>query len=210
MNPHEPVPTGTPRQDEVLGQYTKRLIEAKVRRLARRRHLRPEDLDDISQQLWSAIISRCGQYAPERGAVATFVDRVVSSTVKNILRDSGRRKRQATLPILSIDPSTTISTDDRLRHLDTSHAPFDEMMELKEALEQVLRGLPDDIRSFAELLKSRCAAAAARQLGMSRHKREAAIRILRERFASAGLASIEQSGQGSSSTVSGQKSVGNR
>ena len=84
--------------DVLLTDYVKTLIQVKARQLRRQRGFTRSDEDDLRQELWLALIGQADKFDPRRASFNTFVDRVVRTAVRMLLRRSDRLERDLLRP----------------------------------------------------------------------------------------------------------------
>ena len=153
-----------PAPAEAIDPTVAAIVRRKACRLVGRAGLRPQDREDIEQQLVLHILEQLEQFDPARGTWPAFVQRLVERFGKNLIRSLRAQKRTSGLlaPLPEAGPAD---------------APVPEGLDLTEALAR----LPEDLRAVAELLVTRTVAGAARALGVSRSTVHARVRELRSR-----------------------------
>ena len=67
-------------------EYARTRIRVAVQRLGRRLKLSRADREDVEQDLWVNLLEQAQNFDPERGAINTFIDRVVRSAVAMKIR----------------------------------------------------------------------------------------------------------------------------
>lgn len=183
----------------VLTDYATTLIRVKARQLCRRTDFSSSEHDDITQELWLRLLTKAHYFDPQRGSLGTFVDRVVCSHVRTILRG---RRRQSRLPwsgaislertIVEVDgiPTPayqTISEADLHRRIGTVFTCGAARQEEAAALAHALRSMPARLRDVCQHLREGTISSAARALGTSRRQVRSAKRAVRRYFQRAGL-----------------------
>jgi RNA polymerase sigma-70 factor, ECF subfamily len=167
----------------VLTDYARNLIRFKARQLCQRRDFHSAERKDLEQDLWLALVKADTQFDPTKASLDTFTDRVVNTTVAELLRARQRRKRGNGRHICSLDHlhtlgtdnpeplSTTVSADDLARR--TGIAPHDEAARCEdaEAVAHALAQMPVEVRDLCRrLMGGTTISSLARDLGVSRHQ----------------------------------------
>jgi RNA polymerase sigma-70 factor (ECF subfamily) len=186
-----------PTPGAVLTAYARIVIKSKARQLSRRSGFSRSDEEDLVQELTLRLLEKEHLYDPARGATLdTFADRVITSSVKMILRDRRRLKRAAGFTAVSLE-STTVIIDGRPVYLTEAvgdvdltrvtlakrHGP-DPAADLAELLD----GLPPELVDVAYRLQDGTVASVARDMGTSRRQVYAAMARIRQHFQDTGLA----------------------
>jgi DNA-directed RNA polymerase specialized sigma24 family protein len=142
------------------------IVRHKACRLVGRAGLRPQDREDIEQQLVLHILEQLEQFDPARGTWPAFVQRLVERFGKNLIRSlrAGKRDSGPLAPLPEEGPAGP----------ENPPAPD---LDRAEALAQ----LPEDLRAVVELLVTESVKGAARELGVSRSTVHARVRELRSR-----------------------------
>ena len=169
-------------REAVLTDYAKSLIRFKARQLARRIGFSRSDEDDLEQELWLSLIDKAGHFDPQRASLDTFIDRVVNTSIRMILRDRRRQKRANGFRATSLgrmisqkgrrpEPlGATLSEADRCRH--TGSVPNDDVArkERDDAVDHALEAMPEDLRDVCRRVMGGSISSAARELGTSRRQ----------------------------------------
>src|SRR5690606_18928212 len=87
----------------ILTEYAQNLIEFKARQLSRRWDFSQSDREEIQQELWLAVVDQAERFDSERASLDTFIDRVVNTAVRGILRNRERQKRANGFQAVSLD-----------------------------------------------------------------------------------------------------------
>jgi RNA polymerase sigma factor (sigma-70 family) len=142
------------------------IVRHKACRLVGRAGLRPQDREDLEQQLVVHILEQLQRFDPARGTWPAFVQRLVERFGQNLVRSLRAHKRNSG-PLAQLFEEEPAGAE---------QAPD---LDLTEALVQ----LPEDLRAVAELLvtQTQTVAGAARTLGVSRSTVHARVRELRSR-----------------------------
>jgi len=147
----------------------------------------------------SAVISRMPKFYARRGSPKTFVACIVARKIIALiryrtaeLRDFRREAFSLDNPAARGDGAARVQGDCVLDDIDdpagASQVPRGvEEAELAEATQQVISGLPGDLRRLCEMLKTGTLADAARGLGIPRTTLINQVSRLQERFKAAGL-----------------------
>ena len=169
-------------REAVLTDYAKSLIRFKARQLARRSGFSRSDEDDLEQELWLALLDKADQFDPQRASLDTFIDRVVNTSIRMILRERNRQKRANGFRAASLggtisqkggrpEPlSATLGEADRCRH--TGRVPNDDVArkERGDAVDHALEAMPGDLRDICRRVMGGSIASAARELQTSRRQ----------------------------------------
>ena len=169
-------------REAVLTDYAKSLIRFKARQLARRSGFSRSDEEDLEQELWLALIDKADQFDPQRASLDTFIDRVVNTSIRMILRERRRQKRANGFRAASLSGTiaqksgrseslgATLGEADRCRH--TGSVPNDDMArrERDDAVDHALGGMPEHLRDVCRRVMGGSISSAARELGTSRRQ----------------------------------------
>jgi len=189
-------------QDAVLTDYANSLIRFKARQLSRRAGFSCSDQEDLEQDLWAALLSQAEAFDPDRASLDTFIDRVVNSAVRMILRDRRRQKRANGFHTQSLDaqgpggncnatsPACGLDEHDRRRH--RGSVPTDETARRddRDATEHALHQMPAPLRDVCRRVMGGSISSAARELGRSRRQIRNALAEARAYFERAGLGDV--------------------
>lgn len=177
--------------------YIATLIRVKALQLVRRPGFRRSERQDLEQELRAHVLTMAHHYDPSRGAVNTFIDRVVDSAAAMIVRSRSRLKRVAAYRAESLDRPVGEGRQQALSDLMASgcvHRRFGTLDrgELERAeqvvdVTSVLATLPPELQDIARRLAASNEAAVARELGISRRQVRNAVAEIRRRFEEAGL-----------------------
>lgn len=185
--------------DAFLTDYATSLIRFKARQLCRRDGFSRSDQKDVEQDLWLALLCQAEAFDPDRASIDTFIDRVVNSAVRMILRDRRRQKRANGFHAQSLDAPAAgqegecqslgagLSDADRARH--RGACPTDEatLREDEEAIEHAFRQMPQPLRDVCRRVMGGSISSAARELGTSRRQIRNALAEARPYFERAGF-----------------------
>lgn len=182
-------------------QYAQQLVPIKARQLIGRAGYRRADVEEIQQDLFLYLHVHTDDYDPQRGAVTTFIARLVDACIAMMLRDRRRAKRATGFLLQSIDVDVTTADGDQTAlaelmqesHRDrvTGGSAVSEGLssEDRAAFEKVLERLADEpaLRDILLRRMQRSTKGVADDLGISRRQLAKAIKQLRERFEAQGF-----------------------
>lgn len=186
---------------EVVTSYARTLIRIKARQLRRRPSFREFEQADIEQDLTLYLVSQAEHFDPTRGALNTFIDRVVESAAAILARE---RKREKRLPAEGVEVeslanvvdqpdgppaplATLVSSDDLHRRTGVAPLTDAELFEIIEGVACAIETLPPGLQQLCRTLMDRSKATTQRDSGMSRRAFDEAVSVLRLHFANAGL-----------------------
>lgn len=157
-----------------INPETARLIRRKARRLVGQAGLRPQDRDDIEQELTVELLARRDRYDPARGSWAAFARKVLDRTGSNLVRHRRAAKRDV----------------HRLEPLDGEFPPTveDEAVDLDLDLAAAIDRIPAAYRAVVTLVLRRGVQGAAKVLGVHRSTVYARLHELRDHVNLAPLA----------------------
>lgn len=194
----------SPLFDAFVNEYSRTLIRLKARQIIRRPGFCRTDQGDIEQELFLHLLSQARHFEPARGALNTFVARVIDSAVAMLVRERNRSKRvppagvvvqsmevridQPDGPPVPFAATISMADLDRLR----GSTPLSEMevFELVEDVASVIASMPSDLQEVCESLLSRNRSETERELGLSRRKYAAAMERIRSHFSRAGFGTL--------------------
>lgn len=96
-----------PDRSLALHEYAKQLIPIKARQLIGKAGYRRADIEDIEQDLFLYLHEHTDDYDSGRGAVSTFIARIVDARIAMKLRERRRKKRAAGFTMQSLDVPVT-------------------------------------------------------------------------------------------------------
>ena len=181
--------------------YIQTLLKIKARQLARRWEFRDWEQPDLEQDLLAHVLKQAHHFDPSRGAVNTFIDRVVNSAFAMMVRGRRRLKRAAGFGAVSLDNTFVGCERDHLPvplshvvhegHLSWCRAARGhddrEQVDLAVDVACAMEGLTPRQREIAGRLVEATEAAVARDMGISRRQVRNAVLAIREHFRQAGL-----------------------
>jgi len=186
-------------RDVVLSQYASSLIRCKARQLCRRPDFSRSDEDDLKQEMTLHLLLQTRHFDPRRGAMNTFINRVVNSCVAMILRDRRRVKRLVDGDLLSLErtmvqvngtsipASEAISEEDLSRRSGAGAVSDAARREDIEAIQTALGNLCPQHRDLCRRLTAGTVTSVARDLGTSRRQIRRALDVIRPHFLQAGF-----------------------
>jgi DNA-directed RNA polymerase specialized sigma24 family protein len=156
-----------------------RLIRHHGRRLVGCHLFRPDEREDVTQDLGAHVVSRMPKHDPRRASAYTFAARGLASKQVDLARHAGaqKRDRRRERPLHDVAEDELAPLRERAWRVER----VDVRLDVRDALE----GLPHDARHVAGLLMVFNEAEVSRVTGMGRQKvrrlREVITRHLRER-----------------------------
>lgn len=180
-------------------EYARILIRVKAKRMRGKAGIRPSDLEDVEQALWLHLLQQAAKFDASRGSVNTFIDRVVESGAKMLLRERKRLKRAPGFVIQSLEAviecesgcpkplSEFISSADVDRRTGAAGQSEADQRETAEAIAAVIDALPTALREVCQLIMAGQIKDAKAVLGNSRRRFAAAKAALQEILRSAGF-----------------------
>jgi RNA polymerase sigma-70 factor, ECF subfamily len=176
-----------------IDPFTRDLIRRKARRLARRPGFRPQDCQDLEQELVTRLLGRLGTFDPGREALVTTI---VKRCAANILRDRLAAKRDDRGTTSLHDPAggdtpedlaSTLGPDEHAARLGRTPRTDEETVQLALDVAEVVARLPPDLRDLAERLMTQSVSQIAHDSGTPRTTLNDRVSRLRQRFEQAGL-----------------------
>jgi RNA polymerase sigma factor (sigma-70 family) len=182
--------------------YVRTLLQIKARRLSHRPEFRRADPADVEHDLIVHVLRQASRYDPARGAVTTFVARVVETAAAMLIRERKRLKRAAGHGAISLEQ--TGPRDDRRRAALGDVVVEDDLRrrcggrtrnekrdaELSADVARALETLTPRQREIAKRLTRAAEASVAREMDISRRQVRKAVEAIRKRFEEAGLTEI--------------------
>ncbi len=181
-------------QNEPLTPYLTALIECKARQLVSKAGYTQDDIKDIEQELIRDLLERLPKFDPAKASLNTFADRVVGRRICNLLRDrqaamrDWRREAYSLDEEIEADEGSTVLHEISQDEVDLRTGRYDRpeaaRAHLQMDLEEVLAGLPPELRQVAGMLRTQSVAEVARELGIPRGTfRDRYLAQIREVFA---------------------------
>ena len=174
------------------------LIRVKAAQLLRAGYdYRPDERDDLQQDLWLDAYVRSRKFDKARSGRHTFLSRVVNNRVANLIAERRAGCRDYRACVRSLDEpdgqdglrrfGETLSADEYESRLGLRSMPWVRQLELRADVERAIALLPPDLAVVAGLLMSVGAVEVARRLNLSRATVYRRIGGIREVFHAAGL-----------------------
>ena len=190
---------GTGKQCD-LDRYTSDLIRIKARRLIGNYGFIRDDLEDLVQDITLDVLERLPKYDASRASLRTFIDRIVSHKITDIIRNRHRLKRDYRRNAWSVDEEVTtedghvaargdgMSQESFDREMGRDSRPAIGHIDMCVDIARAIHAMPSDLHLAAVLLMETSKSEAAEVLGVPRgtlYGRE--LVQLRARFLDKGL-----------------------
>lgn len=159
------------RPAEEFNPYAADLIKHKTRRLIGHRGINRDDAEEIAQDVAAHLIERMPQFDPSRATVNTFIDRVVKNKLLNVIEARGAQKREGQRRNRPLDD---VSPEALLEYGRTT-ADVDLALDVRD----LLKGMPPELRVFADRLMLETPVEAARTLGLTRAQMRSRMEAVR-------------------------------
>lgn len=160
-------------QDPRFAPADEALIKHKVRRVIGRFGINRADAEDLQQELWLHAVATMPRYDPNRSALSTFRDRVLSNRLRSLLaeRRAGRRdyRRCAARDTAAMD----YLLDPR-----SQPAAADRTIDVAQAVAE----LPPFLQQVTACLRSHNLSSSASVLGLSRQQLRRHRNVIRKHF----------------------------
>jgi RNA polymerase sigma factor (sigma-70 family) len=192
-------------REVVVSEYAQTLIRVKAWQLCRHPGFSPSDENDFKQELALLLLAKLAQFDPTRATLNTFIDRVVESGVRMLLRAARRLKRGGGRRVASLDVPLPVDDDEEQTLGDTvsydTHSrrtgsrisdPRDQFVD-RGAIEQALEWMSEDLRQLARRLMETTPTELAADLGISRQRMREPISTMRRHFVRAGFNATRKS-----------------
>lgn len=175
-------------------EYAGRIIGHRVRKLLGRAGLTKGDREDLEQQLMCDVLRRLRRFDPSRGAIGTFIARVVERHIAIILRDRRAPIRDYRRNACSLNEDVIGEDGETVERGDTIDAQVnrpgrsdEDLGQLVLDVRQVIGGLPEDLRALCVRLKTQTVTEISLQTGTPRTTLYDAIRRIRDHFVAADM-----------------------
>jgi RNA polymerase sigma factor (sigma-70 family) len=182
---------------ELTQGFAASYIRRKARELSRQPGFSRSDREDLQQQLCVRVLERLPQFDPQQGCFNAFVKLIVRQFAANARRHNRAEMRDrtndASLNVLvdgeegPLELAQTIGRHELNARLSREERPVDEAIDLATDVAQFVASLPTRLRHIAERLQERSPAQVAAELGVHLSTVYRDLKLLRERFAKAGL-----------------------
>jgi RNA polymerase sigma-70 factor (ECF subfamily) len=183
----------------VTDKFATRLIRRTAKELVGGGVFPQSDLEDVIQELQLALIAQAANFDPNRARWSTFVKNVIERSAISLRRRQNAQCRQPASEVSSlnvliedgegqlVELGATVSEEEHrtsvgqgfISHTDEVRAAID--------VQGVLESLPEDLQDICQRLKSKSPNEVARDLGISRPTMHRRVKVLQERFRSAGV-----------------------
>jgi RNA polymerase sigma factor (sigma-70 family) len=186
-----------PDRENIFTKYAEQVVRFKARQLSRRKEFCPAEEEDLRQELYLHLHQQAEQFDPSRGSLSTFIDRLVQSAVKVLLRN--RRCRCRAVSAISLDSvfvecdgesralGQTVSGEDL--HRRTGYVPQapQEDRESREFLDAVLPQLSPAEQKICRRLTTASISTISRERKITRRSIRMMLRNIRQRLKDAGF-----------------------
>ncbi|MHB9037061.1 MAG: sigma factor [Armatimonadota bacterium] len=166
---------------EEIDRSARSYIRQRVTKLVGKLGFTISDCEDIEQEIVISLHQLLRLYDPARGSVEQFINKVMTSRIRNIVRQRVAHKRDFRKIAFSLD-STLHEEDDGLvgSSIDALNVAgarggqieagsyTQDQLDLKIAVDQAMEKLPPHLVRLCEALKRGNVSSAARELGISR------------------------------------------
>ncbi len=187
-----------------ITEYACTLIRVKARQVVRRPGFSSSDADDVEQDLFLHLLNQIPQFDPSRGSLNTFIARVIESAVAMLIRERRRSKRTPAKGVVirsfevmidQLDGSPTplgdtISQADADRRSGCDSISGIDLFEQADDIAHLIDALPPELQAVCRARMDRNRKETEQDLGLSRRKYDAAIKLIREHFAKGGFGEI--------------------
>src|ERR1017187_4861087 len=174
------------------------LIRVKAAQLLRAGYdYRPDERDDLQQDLWLDAYVRSRKFDKARSGRHTFLSRVVNNRVANLIAERRAGCRDYRACVRSLDEpdgqdglrrfGETLSADEYESRMGRRSMPWVQHAELRADVARVIALLPPDLAAVASLLMSVGVVEVSRRLNLPRVTVYRRIVRIREVFLAAGL-----------------------
>lgn len=193
------MPAKTKHYLDALDPFASRFIRAKVRQLMLLPGFRSSDREDLLHDFAVDLLQRRASFDPATGAWEAFVVVVCENRCASILahRCAEMRSRDREWGSLNdvardeeghrVEAGARLADDCHERRTGGHARRWDETVDLKHDLADVLDSLPPRLRELCRRLQTDSVSQAARAMGMSRAAAYERLHRLRRRFEQAGL-----------------------
>ena len=184
---------------EGIDEFAVRSIRSKARELVGQYGYTRSDIKDLEQELVLDLLKRLPKYDPKRAQRNTFINRIINHKVATIIESKKAAKRDYRRSGGSLSEDYEDSEGritPRLERVDSrscrqrmgwSVEPSIEQMDLKIDLDQVVAGLPPELRELCERLKFQTVAEIFQETGAPRSTIYDRMKRIRAVFEDRGL-----------------------
>ena len=154
--------------EEILNDFAMKTARIKAEQLHRRPEFSDCDAEDIAQELLMYLIQKADCFDPSRSKVNTFINRVINSGVRELLRSRKRHKRHPIedgvqmqsfeTPVDTVDETFAtlggeICDEDQVRRNQSSYSDPFHAIDEADALEVAMQKMPTELRQVCEHLR---------------------------------------------------------
>lgn len=183
--------------EEILNRYAFSQAKVRAKQLVDRPELGDCDVEDIEQELLMYLIQKADLYDPARAKVNTFIDRVLTSGVRELLRSKKRQKRhpiEKDVQIQSFEQTVDtvdatfanlgdeISTKELGRRTLGCYLDQFEEIDERDAIEVAISHLSPELQDIVHVLADQSFNETMRQFGLSRRQFDKARATIRRTF----------------------------
>ena len=183
--------------NDELCKFAKPLIQAKARKLVRKSGFRPDELDEIEQEVTLRLLERFATSAASDCPVMVFIQKVVEQSISNQIRDRLAQKRDPR-GVRSLNTGFGgTDKDGELRdvvgqiHVDGRRGNLSfvaqEIVEMGIDTDEVIAQLPQDLQDLCRALGDVSVAELARRLEQPRTTLQDQVRTIRGHLEDTGL-----------------------
>lgn len=184
---------------DVLNEYATRMIRVKAIEVCNRPEFDCEDCQDIEQELTLFLLQNAHRFDRQRGALNTFINRVIRSRINNLLRN---RSSQRVRPcegnhLVSTETKTsgyetstiedTLADKDGHRRLSTAGVTAVERSSLMMDVDAAIESMAVDLRPLARAMMLYRIGEAKEKLGLTERNYARKMKAIREHFDVRGL-----------------------
>jgi RNA polymerase sigma-70 factor (ECF subfamily) len=179
---------------ELFDEYEITLIRVKSKSVIGKAGLRPEDIEDVMQDIILDILLRLPNFDPEKSSRHTFIDDLANNRIARMLCDRSCSKRNYKLEPASLD---TIADNAQAGDaVSEEAAPWNsgertlsdfEVFELREDIVRVLEKLPPKMRGICVMLMQNNICAVAAETGIPKATLIAHLKKIRNHFENSGM-----------------------
>ena len=194
-------PKTNPKPQHELTEYALELVHCRALLLVGKVGYQRDDVNDIKQDLIMDLLEALPTFDPAKAAYNTFVSRVVTRKISNLIRHRKAQARDPRREACSLNDDvdigeeemeplfTTINEDDHDLRRGKYRRTREEREDLRLDIDSAISELPLDLQHVAELLMSMTPAEVARELNMTTTAfNDKYMTRLRQAFAAKGMA----------------------
>jgi len=174
---------------DFLNTDIQRRIGFRVARLARRYRLSRPDREDLRQEFCLAMVHAGHRFNPDRGTPVLFATSVLNRCYRHFLRKLTRAKEGRAQSVNAVSMEACDAEWDRLL-VDPKGEDDHRHVEIREDVESVIAGLPEDLATICRDLMWMSVPQVARKRGVHHSTIYRAIPKLREHFINAGFEDV--------------------